>query len=278
MRNSKEIMEEVVAHAFDYAEAGLPVLTVHRPTAIGACSCGNLMCRSNGKHPRAHNGLYSATTDKTRLKEALAVDCPVNLGIATGCESGIFVLDVDQKSGGLESIRELQQEYGKLPTTPTVATGGGGEQYFFLMPQAGIGNAVGIIPGCDIRGNGGMVVAPPSLHKSGKKYSWLVPLQHGFAPAPAWLLVLINRPKHLAQNRVAQWRSLAASGAGEGCRNHSAASLAGHLLRKRTDPLVVLELVQCWNLARNTPPLPPSEVEATVKSICKSELKRRLND
>lgn len=50
----------------------------------------------------------------------------------------------------------------------------------------------------------------------------------------------------------------------EGQRNHTLASLAGHLLRNRIDPRVALSMLQCWNLVRCSPPLTDAEVSATV--------------
>ena len=74
---------------------------------------------------------------------------------------------------------------------------------------------------------------------------------------------------------VEGWQQLAASDAGEGNRNETVAKLTGYLLRKFVDPLVALELMQSWNQARCRPPLPPDEIEQTVNSVCKKEIKRR---
>jgi hypothetical protein len=72
----------------------------------------------------------------------------------------------------------------------------------------------------------------------------------------------------------AKWRALV-KGVAAGQRNSAAASLCGHLLRRRIDPFVVLELVQAWNATRCSPPLPESEIERTVASIAKREFTRR---
>ena len=73
---------------------------------------------------------------------------------------------------GEESLIELQRRGCHLPDTYTVKTGGGGQHLYFLWPEgAGVRNSAGkIAPGLDVRGHGGYVVAPPSLHASGARY------------------------------------------------------------------------------------------------------------
>ena len=63
----------------------------------------------------------------------------------------------------------------RLPA-PIVETGGGGRHFYFRLPDGaeGVGNSTGVLgPGVDVRGEGGMVVAPPSVHESGERYRWL---------------------------------------------------------------------------------------------------------
>ncbi len=74
------------------------------------------------------------------------------------------------------------------------------------------------------------------------------------------------------------WQDLIRNGAGEGSRNDSIARLVGHLLRRRVEPMMTLELALAFNDARCRPPLPRSEVITIVDSICALELKRRLKE
>jgi hypothetical protein len=71
------------------------------------------------------------------------------------------------------------------------------------------------------------------------------------------------------------WRRLVSEGMHEGGRNSAIARLAGHLFRRRVDPLVVLDLVRCWNAARCRPPLDDVELVRTVDSIAAAEVRRR---
>jgi hypothetical protein len=126
-----------------------------------------------------------------------------------------------------------------------------------------------------MRATGGYVIVPPSIHPSGRRYSWSVDSAASFALPPEWLLSIIAEPENGAAAPATVWRGLVSNGVVEGQRNSSAARLAGYLLRRFIDPIVVLELVQIWNAMRCSPPLPPDEIIAIVDSICGRELARR---
>ena len=97
---------------------------------------------------------------------------------------------------GFESLKRLEEENGGLPETALVRTGSGGQHYYFRVPPGrSIGNAVGLRPGLDIRGDGGLVVVPPSVHPyTNREYEWLRHPKHGIAQAPAWLLEELQAP------------------------------------------------------------------------------------
>ena len=81
-----------------------------------------------------------------------------NVGIVTGKISGITVVDVE--SGG---------DISKWRETFTVKTGGGGYHLYYKYCE-GVRNGARVCELTDIRGDGGYVVAPPSIHQSGNKY------------------------------------------------------------------------------------------------------------
>jgi len=85
-------------------------------------------CRP-GKHPYgkfAPNGSKDATTDANIIRPWFKGRL-VNVGIAI---DGFCVLDPDKRHGGMETLAEWEQQYGALPLTPTVQTGGGGRHYY----------------------------------------------------------------------------------------------------------------------------------------------------
>jgi len=109
-----------------------------------------------------------------------------NVGIAIGAESGLVVLDVDPRHGGTESLEELETRHGRLPLSPVVLTGGGGTHSYFAHPKGGtVPNRTNFagLPGLDLRADGGYVVAPPSVHASGRAYEWSKLLH----PTPSFL-------------------------------------------------------------------------------------------
>jgi hypothetical protein len=196
-----------------------------------------------------------------------------NIGIATG--TGLVVLDVDYRHGGDESLHELKR-HGNLPLTVSAETGSGGEHLYFAT-DARIRNSAGKLgQGLDIRGEGGYVVAPPSIHpETGRPYTWdNHPDEVQVAPLPDWLERLLVQPQSGKARPASEWRKLAAAGAAEGARNDACARLAGHLFARGVDYFVCLELILGWNQRRNRPPLTDDEVARVVRSIGQRELDR----
>jgi hypothetical protein len=227
-------------------------------------------------------GVLDATKNVVQIRKWWDINPEANIGIATGAASGFFALDIDAKNDGEETLSELERVNGALPKTVAQHTGGGG-RHFLFRHVAGIRNSAGKVgKGIDIRGDGGYIVVPPSIHENGRAYAWDVdqhPAETPIAEAPRWLLQALLKD-HTACNAHAgeplePWRKLVAEGVCEGARNEAVARLAGHLLRKDVDPFVVLDLLRCWNAERCRPPLPAPELVKTVDSICCREHARR---
>lgn len=128
------------------------------------------------KVPLTRNGCKDATTDAAQIKAWWQKYPNANIGLATGSVSqNVFVidLDIDEDCGidGYHSLEDWQREHGDFPETWTAITGRGG-YHLYYRGNGKIKNRAGIIDGVDIRGNGGYVVAPPSIHKNGNRYEW----------------------------------------------------------------------------------------------------------
>ncbi|MGA9667972.1 MAG: bifunctional DNA primase/polymerase [Terracidiphilus sp.] len=246
--------------ALEYAARGWLVIPLHSPTACG-CSCRRAECESPGKHPRTAHGLKDASRDPAMIREWWNHWPDANIGIVTGPESGIFVLDVDGKRGE-ESLIELERRYSSLPDTYTVRTGGGGLHLYFLWPEgADVRNSQSrIAPGLDIRGEGGYVVVPQSLHASGTRYevneSAILP-----APCPEWLLSLSREP----QGAPAAGAT-ASQLVGKGARTNRLVSLAGSMHKRGMTPEAI-EAALLKENARFAPPLPEEKVRAIAHDI-----------
>ena len=172
--------------ALHYASLGWRVVPVWRPRN-GVCSCRKRgQCKRPGKHPRTRHGWEAATTDRAKIRKWKWQSA--NIGIATGQESGLLVIDVDPRNRGVESIKELQRKLGKLPPGPRVQTGGGGWHVYLRHPPGPVRKTSGM-RGIDIKTDGGVIVAPPSAHVTGGAYRWIrTPDQTGIPEVPEpWL-------------------------------------------------------------------------------------------
>lgn len=187
--------------ALRYASSGFPVLPLHWPIPKGMengvktwrCSCGRHTCKRIGKHPskQVANGLKDATTDPKMIRGWWQNEPKANVAIVLGAcphGAGMFAVDVDPRNGGDETLARIEGEYGDLGDTLRACTGGGGEHVFFSHPGWFVANGTHRLGlGVDIKGDGGYVVAPPSLHESGQRYAWKSMLKV-IPQAPPWLL------------------------------------------------------------------------------------------
>ncbi len=191
----------------------------------------------------------------------------VNIGIITGKISNLVVIDIDPRHDGTdEAFTEIK--------TVKSATGGGGWHYYFQY-QEGIQNSAGVKPGIDIRGDGGYVIAPPSIHNSGKSYDWINnPENTSILPLPSFITEWLSSSKNFTKVTNSKWDKNLLNGASEGSRNDSAASVVGKLLKRFKQvewEEEVWPLLQGWNL-KNNPPLPETELRTVYESIINSEL------
>ena len=184
----------MVRAALWYAKRGLSVFPLHEPVFGGdvvTCTCEDWRhsedchiktphrwlapdqhCDGPGQCPRL-KWREKSTTDADLIAKWWRAWPNANIGIDCG-KSGLVVLDADlYKEAFAGDLSALDTE------TVTSITGGGGEHLWYLQPAGGhYGNQTGRLPaGIDIRGDGGYIAAPPSLHKSGNRYTF----EHGYA-------------------------------------------------------------------------------------------------
>lgn len=97
-----------------------------------------------------------------------------NAGIALvlGSISGVFAVDID----GEEAHRTFVEKLGEVPIGPKSLSGSGKPFRYHLLfrppPFKTTAKFCPWHPKLELRGDGGIIVVPPSIHKSGKRYAW----------------------------------------------------------------------------------------------------------
>lgn len=188
--------EDTLAQALRFAEAGIPVLPTHGLREDGRCTCGNDAedhRKNRGKHPAVGHGHNDATIDGARLIQWFGADRGWNIAVPGGEASGLMFLDADVASGGLQTLDDwFELGLPDLPQTLRCRTGGGGLHIVYSLPPGSPRLKSGrVLPGIDLKCDGGYVVTAPSRHHSGGRYRWIEP-DVPVAVAPddlvAWLL------------------------------------------------------------------------------------------
>jgi len=159
------------------------------------------------KEPATAHGCKDATRDPAIITRRWWSRASRGVAIRTGQASRLIVLDIDPRHGGDESLADLEQKYGPLPSAPTVHTGSDGKHYYLAYPlenlayPPGAGEiscrvGLGGFSGVDLKADGGYVVAPPSIHPNGNRYHWDVVHDldsTAIPPVPAWILELAEQ-------------------------------------------------------------------------------------
>lgn len=207
---------------------------------------------------------------ESEVREWWSVNPHYNIGIITGRISDITVVDFDKKNGGLDTLKTLS-----MPPTLIVQTGGGGWHYYYRYVQGSV-NRANILPGVDIRSDGGLVVAPPSIHPSGAKYEAVFEFnreQISDFPISAIPLDTCSAPKLSAD----QWSDIFTEPVGRGRRNDTAARLAGLLLSRfeRAKWRVAWQIFKLWTEHRCEPPMDQAEAKRTFLSIANLQIRKQ---
>jgi putative DNA primase/helicase len=174
--------------AQDYGKAGWKVLPIWwltdelKPDGKFMCGCGDPFCKAAGKHPLIDAGrLMANASSDINIIGGWWDDWPTaNIAVITGRLSGIIVIDLDvhgEEDGEVELGAWAAGQGFDVPQTLIAETGGGGRHLVYrAAPDDGgppIKNATAWLPGVDLRGEGGYILAAPSRHETGGVYRWL---------------------------------------------------------------------------------------------------------
>lgn len=193
------------------------------------------------------------------------------IGVVTGKISGLVVVDCDAP----EDVAYWQTHFPSSPLA--VKTGGGGAHFYYQAPdEIDVGNRVKLHRRrIDVRGDGGYVAAPPSMHPSGNRYAWLsqsVDLHQPLSEFdPAWLLDATepvasqqSLPSTSVRHVVSYIHHIEAI-AGKG--GHNATFRAACKLRDAgLSPEEAFTVLQHWNAVNAHPPWSEQELLHKVNS------------
>jgi hypothetical protein len=216
------------------------------------------------KHPLTKRWPERATCDGDTLRAWVQEYPACNWGLACGLASGLFVLDVDGAEGEA-ALHELcrQNGYDWLETL-TVKTARG-RHFYFKYPEKEIRNSASkLARGLDVRGEGGYVLVPPSVHPEGAIYCWgAAGEDEQILPAPAWLLKMLTAPVQ----RMGPGPAVIGDTIPEGQRNATLTKLAGVMRRQGTTRPAIEAALIAENAGRCLPPLPEAEVREIANSV-----------
>jgi hypothetical protein len=229
-------------YAQEYAEQGWSVIPI----------------RSNSKEPSKS---WLEFQQRLMTQDEIDKTTWTNVAIVTGSISNLCVIDRDNDEG--KSFCE------KLPPTLTCRTSKGFHYYFRLPEGKRVPTRVRFLPGLDVRGEGGYVLAPPSVHPDGLMYEW-VSGWHDAEDEPEIAVLPEEAYQAICSDAYSK---LVAGGIKEGERNAAASSFVGSLLRRHWEEKNYEALwteVKSWNKSLD-PPLPMNELRSTFESIVKRD-------
>lgn len=239
--------------AADYIARGLAVIPLRRGQKV----------------PATKHGINDWSDNPAQLDYWWGHDGWYNVGIVTGQPSGgVFAIDLDVHDparSGIETLRDWETVHGRLPETWEQVTGSGGRQLFYRASRKVRNSANGEL-GVDVRGDGGFVVAPPSVHPNGEPYEWSTsPDDCEIADAndAVWEFLDYVRPsstKGEGEDKPA-FRLPEAITAN---RNDTLFRYASSLREKGLDAPSVRVLVLDANARLCKPPLPVAEIDRTI--------------
>jgi hypothetical protein len=178
-------------------------------------------------------------------------------------------VDVDGEVGR-ENWKKLKAK--RIAKTVAVVTGRGYHLYFAANGLQ-VANSTGKLgAGIDIRGEGGYVVGPGSIHESGGRYEYaygLGPSSVEVAPLPAWLAELIIDRNVAGDAPAAEVKAVLSEAINEGHRNERLTRLAGELQNSGISVDALTAALRAENQTRCQPPLEDSEVQKIAQSVAR---------
>lgn len=239
--------------AADYIGRGLAVIPLRR----------------GQKEPATIHGINDWSDNPGQVDVWWGRDAWYNVGIVTGQPSGgVFAIDLDVHDpahSGIETLRDWEAVHGALPETWEQVTGSGGRQLFYRASRTVRNSANGEL-GVDVRGDGGFVVAPPSVHPNGETYEWSTSpddCEIADATDAVWEFLDYVRPSSTRGDGEDK-PAFKLPEAITANRNDTLFRYASSLREKGLDAASIRVLVMDANARLCKPPLPVAEIDRTI--------------
>lgn len=251
-------IQSMAPFAEEYASLNLPVIMVKIKDKVSAMT----------DWPNV------ATTDPTVAHEWWSGKNRLfNTGVVMGEQAGIIDIETDNHgtTNGEDSLMAYVNESSStLPRTWTFKSGSGGIHRLFRCDHP-IASGAGILPGVDVRANGGYAVFPPSVHPNGNLYEWLdgqnpSAMPEGPADLPDCLIRLLTKKAQTDKIRFELPERIP-----DGERDSTLFRMASSLRAQEYTEDEILSMLQTVNEGRCDPPLTDKQLEKICKSVGKFE-------
>lgn len=224
--------------------------------------------KPRAKEPLTEHGYKDASTDPETIRDWWAQWPDANIGIPTGI--AFFALDSDPRNGSEDSLMHLVHEHGPLRDTLSQTTGGGGYHRLYAPPEGErVPSITELWPGIDIKGEGGYIVVPPSIHPSGSRYEWDIPDENAklIQPADPWLVMEIL--EHGVRSRSAGQKPVQLpEKIRKGSQHQTLFRWGCWMRRKGAGEAEIYDALWSINVNRCEAPGPERNIRKLAESIC----------
>ena len=260
-------MSEILEAALKYQEKGYSVIPI----------------RPRGKKPLLKWEPYQTQKAGAEEIKQWAQKWPdMNIAIVTGAISGLDVVDIDSQKGR-DAVDEMIPDSMLTPVAGSPRDG----RHNYHEHREGVGNATGFLPDVDLRGDGGYILAPPSIGENGKPYAWMEGLsifEVNPCPMPEPLYNIINTSLYRGVTKSQEDNDHTKSQIitdshirfEEGNRDNALFHLANHLVKGGMSEYNILEYMLFFG-SNCTPPFPEKEILAKIQSALKRTKRRKLS-
>lgn len=286
------VYDQIKDLAYSYLTLDLPIIPLCSHNHRGNSDQHKEKCKSPGKAPVLKNWSQHKTTTEDELDSWFAGNKYLNIGLVLGQTENwnIVGVDIDGELG-----EKTFQEVSKQQAVPDTweFTSGNGRRLLYLLPDNLATQKCKVTwkeghEELAFLAQGQQTVLPPSMHASGKQYTWIdghSPFECDIAMAPNWIIEKIkvqvpNGPEQLPSFFGEPLSTPVvmeeyAKDVSEGNRSNTLARMVGSLCAKRTlTKEVIKQATMQQNLLFCHPPLDESEIDAMVESIYESEMQK----